>query len=417
MSRRTILFLVFLGLLTAAIVAYDVLQSPETPAEPDEAGAEAGASGPPVSRALSRAALIYPGEFANDLAARQRLSLAMAEPVGDSIREQAVILSPRTALIPAGSPAPLWTVRVDDRDIGAVLAGIDALHGLALLHLDGDAPAAVTMQEEPPAVPEPLVAMRPQPDGPAMQYLPASSLPFGARVARANIEPGDTIVDLDGRMVGFVGRTAYGPAGLDAAMVREIAAALNRTGRHPHPSLGADIQTITAALRDRFPTGGLVVVYADAAAAEAGLREGQTFEAALVGTRRFVTAEAMTAALRVGDEVRFLRERGAPVTVRAVDVQTPPHEPANPRGVWPEDETGVPIVVTPGSGAARAGLRTGDRIEAVDLRPARLAAVHQLLRSGAAALLTIERDGHHRFVWLPAQPTTPQPSATSTAER
>jgi len=418
-SRRTILFLLALGVLTAAIVAYDILRPAEAPAESLTAGAEAAPQAPPVARALSRAALIYPGEFASDLAARLRLSLAIAEPAANSAAEPAVMLTPRTALVAAGSPAARWVVRVDDREIAAELAGIDALHGVALLRLASDAPAAVAFQDSPPAVPEPIVAMRPRAGVPAMQYLPASSLPFAARVARASIEPGDTLVDLDGHMVGFVGRTAYGTTGLEAALVREVAAALHGRGRHPHPSLGADIQTITPALRPRFPEGSLVAVYVlpRSDAERSGLRAGQPFAAAFIGTQRFVTAEALTRALRAGDEVRFDREEGPSLTVRAVDVQTPPHEPANPRGAWPENETGVPIIVVPGSDAARAGLRTGDRVEAVDLRPARLTAVNQLLRGGGAALLTVERENRHRFVWLAAPQARSSSSATPATRR
>jgi len=411
-SRRTILFLTVIVLLTGAIVAYDVWQAPHEAAGASAAADPAAApAAPPVPRALSRAALIYPGEFAADLAARLRLATATAEPT-DGSPEQAVLLTSRTALVPAGSPATRWTIRVDERQLAAELAGVDTLHGVALLRLAEDAPAFVALQTMPPPAPEPIVAMRPQPGAPAMQYLPASNLPFASRVSRASIEPGDTIVDLDGRMVGFIGRTAYGPVGLDAALAREVAAALGGTGRHPHPSLGADLQTITASLRERFPAGALAIVHvpprSDAAAA--GLRAGQTYASASIGPRRFTTAEQLMAAVRPGDVVRFEREPGGGgVEVRAVDVQMPPHEPANLRGVWPENETGVPVVVVPGGPAARAGLTTGDRIDAVDLRPAQLPTVNRLLRGGGAALLTVERHDRRRFVWLPPPPDSSAP--------
>jgi S1-C subfamily serine protease len=62
---------------------------------------------------------------------------------------------------------------------------------------------------------------------------------------------------------------------------------------------------------------------------------------------------------------------------------------------------GVAVDVAPASAAARAGLRTGDRIEEIDGRTATVAAVRAALRGDRQVLLTVQRTGRRFFVVHP----------------
>lgn len=132
----------------------------------------------------------------------------------------------------------------------------------------------------------------------------------------------------------------------------------------------------------------------------AGLAPGD--EVLTIDAQRFATRQNANALLLTqmeqGHFVRFRRNgRERRVKLEAFDLKNSPIP-----GIVVAPNTGIPILrVTPGSSAARAGLRSGDRILTIDGRPATAETVADLLGDFIAAAeidVTVQRPGRHVYV-------------------
>ena len=251
----------------------------------------------------------------------------------------------------------------------------------------------------------------------------------------AAINPGNSggpLLDLDGRVVGM-NAAIYSRSGgymgigfaIPANLVKAIQTQLLASGHVTRGFLGVGIQALTPALAEAFEVGdaqGLLVteVTPDGPAARAGVR---TDDVLLTLDGRPVDGPGAlrnaVALLTPGDEVELvLLREGQRRTMKVVlgtredDVEAPADTPDDLSGLGfraiPLDEglamrldvkagEGMLIAeVTPGSPAARAGLRPGQLLLSVDRKPVNdEAALRAALQDaeGTDALLLRIRDG------------------------
>jgi membrane-associated protease RseP (regulator of RpoE activity) len=134
-----------------------------------------------------------------------------------------------------------------------------------------------------------------------------------------------------------------------------------------------------------------------------------TFADVRTGGGAIADLQELERGLAVGDTVTLAAESGGrDMSVTVGDRQTPGTPVIDPAGVLVTTASGVPVGVAPLSAAARAGLRPGDRIEAIDFRAVTSEAVLQrLLQRSRQRLLTIRRGDRRLLLVLPP----PGPSA------
>ena len=187
-------------------------------------------------------------------------------------------------------------------------------------------------------------------------------------------------------------------------------------GRHPHPWLGVELQTVDEPLRAYFADGALVAVHVepDSPAERAGLKSGMAFVEVRAGDRTAHTSEGVDNILEVGQTLELQpvtapRQKAPPkpISLTVVDRQQPlpvrSHDVDSLGLMAAESQPGVAIVVAPGGEAASRGLVTGDVVEAVDLRPVTSARAFQralVARAAHGAHLVTVRRGRDRFFTL-----------------
>jgi S1-C subfamily serine protease len=333
-------------------------------------------------------------------------------------------------VIAAGQAHASWRVTTaTGQTFAARLSGVDPVRGLALLRPhesaavgEGatntqvqDRSAAAAMAFGPPALASgsPVLALLATPTAVVTQLLPApgTEASLGARLRSGGLSPGTAVVDLDGRLVAFLGAGVRdGLPFTSEDLQNEILVALRAGVSLAVPWLGADLQDLTGSLAERFPGGTMVVVSVEpqSPAADAGLLANDVVAAARVGEVDVSTTDDLNARVSVGANVHFDVVRTARrVRDRTASFDVTVGQRRYPQGVdgisgLNVAETGVLIDVAPASPAARTGLRTGDRVEQVEGRSATPAMVDAIVRSPRAQLLTVRRDGERFFVVLPA---------------
>lgn len=340
----------------------------------------------------------------------------------------------------AGGADAAFAVRLSDgRKIEARLIGVDRRTGLALLDVDGvDLTAVDAGDAEALSAGDPVVVVsNPFGDFPVGRVEHVSwpgddgvtpedwrdFVVFGTP-AEGSLR-GSAIATLEGRFAGLVvatedGGTAAGLA-VPATAALEIADHLSRFGEVPAGRLGVMVQDLTAEAARKLDLGtaeGAVVsaVAPGSAAEKAGIEPGDVIVS--VNAEPVTGADALRGTIggfRAGDAVavEFLRDgerrdvelvlgggESAALTTEAPErVQTA----LVPGAVFAAGEDGVAVAaVAPNSPSARAGLRIGDRLIAIDRRPvADLAGLRALAEDGApAASLTIRRDERELFLLL-----------------
>ncbi|GBD41304.1 Periplasmic serine endoprotease DegP [bacterium HR39] len=273
-----------------------------------------------------------------------------------------------------------------------------------------------------------------------------------AAINRGN--SGGPSFDLEGRVFG-VNTAIFSPSGtnigigfaIPSNIARRVVEDLIEHGRVIRAWLGVKIQTVTPAIAESLgldrPRGALVSSVVPGGPAEAaGIRPGDVvLELAGHAVERMRDLPRIVADTPVGSEVEVvLWRRGEEVKVRVVLAELPSEAElarleaqraeggpatraelpelglvvggidaaARERFRLPEDARGVVVLeVAEGGPAARAGVRTGDRILEVDQEevgspPELVARIGSARQEGRrAVLLLIEREGEPQFVSVP----------------
>ncbi len=421
-STKTRIFLSTLAAAVTLIVAYDVwypsqiatkTQARVVPEAPQTA-----------RRILDKTPLLYEGEYLENLLDRLRPALVSARPDPDDYGLATtgfVVDNDGSVLVSLVSAAQKWHVRTASGDVAeGELAGVDAIHGLALLRTKLPGPH-VTMPiatDVPLASVEPLIGMQASATGGEVRLLAkaVSASSYDEMLDDASLRPGEMALDTDGRVRAFGAETEDGPAPLHAYELADIVKALATSGRHQHPFLGVQLQTVDGPLRAYFADGALVTVYVepDSPADRAGFKPGMAFVEVRAGDRTAHTREGVDNILEVGQTIEFepvpaprQKTPPEPVSVTVEDRQEPlpvgTHDLGSFGLMASEAQPGVEIVVAPGGEAAAHGLVTGDVVEAVDLRPVTSVRTLQralLARPAHDAHLVTVRRGRDRFFTL-----------------
>jgi S1-C subfamily serine protease len=422
MHRKSRNFLLLLAAAVAAVVLYDVVQPEEPPVtQPPPAAPPAAPAPRPLRRVLDKTPLLYPGEYLQNLLGRVGPALVTAGPASDASRRaaRAVRVGETLVLVPLPADLPHWQLSNGDEVQRAALVGIDMIHGVALLRSEAAASVFVDPGElGAVASGEPLVALGASPNGAYSRFLtsPGTLEQLRDALAKERLEPGEIVVDLDGRLVAFAAWTTDGVEPLLGQQVSEIVRAIARDGVHPHPWTGLTLQEVGSSLRPHFPQGELVVVHVEpgSPAAEAGVRVGSTFAEVVSGDLRASTAAEVQAILRIGADLTLVPDRPLQpeIKVGVIDLQTPPpfHTSAAGSGLLPggAPPPGVPVVVRPGSAAALLGVQTGDLVVAVNLREVRTTAqLDRALALKTPNVLTVRRGKDHFMVAMPGDGDAP----------
>ena len=415
MSRQTRTVLLGLAGVALVVMLYDASApwrsgQPVTPAKTPSVESPRSE----IQRGLDKTPLVYPAQFIDALVTRLRDALVVAVPEGDDRPRAGVVVAGGEVVIAAGQAHASWRVTTaTGQTFTAQLSGVDPVRGIALLR--PNASAADTMDFGPPALASgsPVLALLATPTAVVTQLLPApgTEASLGARLRSGGLSPGTAVVDLDGRLVAFLGAGVRGGLPFTSEdLQNEILVALRAGVSLAVPWLGADLQNLTGPLAERFPGGTMVVVSVEpqSPAAQAGLLANDVIAAARVGEIDVSTTDELHARVSVGAKVhadvvrtaRRLRDRTASIVVTVGQRRYPPGVDGT-SGLNVAD-TGVLLDVAPASPAARAGLRTGDRVEQVEGRSATPVMVDAVVRSPRAQLLTVRRDGERLFVILPA---------------
>lgn len=418
MSRQTRMALVGLIAVALALMAYDATA-------PWRAGTPASGPSTPVleaprpelQRGLDKTPLVYPAQFVDALVTRLRAGLVTARPDAPAEPTAGIVVSPTEVVVAAGQPFDKWTLTTgNDVTFPARLVAVDPVRGLSLLRPVEPLPDfAVTVPFGPPALVSgsPVLALLATPAAIVTQLLPApgTEASLGARLRSGQLPAGTAVVDLDGRLVAFLGAGIRGGLPFTSEdLQNEVLVALRGGVSVAVPWIGMDLQNLDGALADRFPEGDMVVVYVEpgSPADEAGLRVNDVLTRARVGNVAVTTAEEVDERIQTGVvfEAEVVRRAGRAVRTSAVKLTV--GRRSYPAGV--DGSTGVNIVdggvvveVAPASPAAGAGLRTGDRVELVDGLAATRTRVEAALRREDSHLLRVLRDGHRRYVLLPGR--------------
>lgn len=421
MSRQTRVMLLGLGVVALLVMLFDASApwrrgtsvSPAVTPSPEPSRAD-------VQRGLDKTPLVYPAQFVDALVTRLRDALVIAVPSSGGEPVAGVTVASNDIVVATGLAHDRWTVSTAaGRKFDARLTSVDTVRGLALLHTDEAPPAeAVAMNFGPPALASgsPVLALLASPTAVITQLLaaPGTEASLGARLRTGDLAAGTAVIDLDGRLVAFLGAGVRGGLPFTSEdLQNELLPALRTGASLAVPWLGADLQDVSPALASRFEGGSMVVTHveAESPAAQAGLRAGDVVTSARVGDVAVTTERAFDERVSAGSRVHFeitrqLRQRRSRTETVEVVVGRRRH-PIGVDGVAGVSvaETGVPLDVAPASAAARAGLRTGDRVEAIEGQPATASLVEAAFRAPQPRLLTVRRDGRRRYVLTPAHET------------
>lgn len=416
MSRQTRMVLLGLAGVALVVMLYDA-SAPWRSGQPVTPATTPALESPrsEIQRGLDKTPLVYPAQFIDALVTRLRDALVVAVPEGDDRPRAGVVVAGGEVVIAAGQAHASWRVTTaTGRSFTARLSGVDPVRGIALLKRN-ESGAAAAMNFGPPALASgsPVLALLTTPTAVVTQLLPApgTEASLGARLRSGGLSPGTAVVDLDGRLVAFLGAGVRdGLPFTSEDLQNDILVALRAGVSLGVPWLGADLQDLSGPLAERFPGGTMIVVSVEpqSPAADAGLLAHDVISAARVGEVDVSTTNELNARVSVGanvhvDVVRTARR----VRDRTVSIDLTIGQRRYPAGVdgisgLNVAETGVLLDVAPASPAALAGLRTGDRVEQVEGRSATPAIVAAVVRSPRAQLLTVRRDGERLFVILPA---------------
>jgi S1-C subfamily serine protease len=370
-----------------------------------------------IQRGLDKTPLVYPAQFVDALVTRLRDTLVVAVPASGGDPRAGVVIGRAEIVVAAGQAYEQWRVTTaTGRELEASLVSVDPVRGVSLLRPDQPLPTdgpALTFGPPALASGSPVLALLATPSAVVTQLLPApgTDASLGARLRSGGLAAGTAVVDLDGRLVAFLGTGVRGGLPFTSEdLQNQVLLALRAGAPLPVPWLGADLQDVGPALAHRFPGGLMVVVHLEAGspAAEAGLLPNDIVSAAAVGDVPVASAAELEGRVEAGRTVTFTVMRGGrrPST-RAATIDVTVGRRRYPVGVDGVSgvqvaETGVPLDVAPASPAARAGLRTGDRVEVIEGRAATADIMARALAEPRGQLLTVRRDGQRRFVVLPS---------------
>jgi serine protease DegQ len=412
MSRQTRWFLAGVVVVALAVMAYDA-SAPLRLGTPATAPVTPSVESPrsETQRGLDKTPLIYPAQFVDTLVERLRGALVVAVPIPSGASASGLIVAPGDIVIGGAGDAQTWRVTTaTGRILTATRVGVDPVRGVMLLR--SETPSLATVPFGPPALASgsPVVALSATPTALVTQLLPApgTEASLYARLRSERLAPGTAVVDLDGRLMAMLGAGVHGGVPLTSEDLQTLVLPALRTGTYVGlPWIGADLQDLTPPLRSRFGEGVMVVAHVEprSPADEAGLLAGDVVRTARVGDVEVSTAADFEARIHADAPVSLEVARGARRTVMrtvAIDVGRRAHPPGveGASGIAVAD-TGVVVDVGPASAAARAGLRTGDRIEAVDGRLATPGVVSTVLRGSREVLLLVRREGRHFLVLYP----------------
>lgn len=412
MSRRTRWFLAGVVVVALAVMAYDA-SAPLRLGTPATAPVTPSVESPrsETQRGLDKTPLIYPAQFVDTLVERLRGTVVVAVPVPSGSPASGFIVPPGDIVIGGASHEQTWRVTTaTGRTFTATRVGADPVRGVLLLR--SETSALPTVPFGPPALASgsPVVALIATPAALVTQLLPApgTEASLYARLRSERLAPGTAVVDLDGRLMAMLGAGVHGGVPLTSEDLQNVVLPGLRTGTYIGlPWTGADLQDLTPALASRFGEGVMVVAHVEpgSPADEAGLLAGDVVRTARVGDVEVATAAEVEARIAEDAPLSLDVARGprrAVIRTVAIDVGRRAYPPGveGASGVAVAD-TGVVVDVAPASAAARAGLRTGDRIEAVDGRLATSAVVSTVLRGSREVLLLVRRDGRRFLVIYP----------------
>lgn len=417
LSPRSRLFLVLLFVAVGATVAWDAVhRGAPIQSQPIQDVAKAI----PVERGVDKTPLLYEGEYLNALRTRIEPSLVEARaatasgPAG-ALPAPGIIVSADGDIVTAISGSfPDWNVTTAGGvHTTAKLRGVDPIHGLALLRAHfPEPPTPLSLSDIGDDRDQPVVAAIAGPGGGEVRQLglvgPRETLL--RRLTAVSLRAGELVLDLDGHLRAFTGRTVAGATPLDIHTVIEIVQALSKNGRHPHPWIGAMFQRVDEPLAARFPKAAFVTVYVepDSPAKAAGLEPGASFTQATLGDQVATTPEEIERLLVPGETIRFQQPDGRARDIVVADRQSAVVGVGGFGVAASPEATGVPLSIGPASIAGTHGLRTGDVVEAIDLRP--VESPRQLvlaLNRRRPTLLTIRR-GTWRFLTMMTPPAAPE---------
>ena len=415
-TPSTRLGLLALACVVIAIMAFDIRArtgaAPTTSSPADARTPAPLAPIPEVKRGLDKTPLVYPAQFVDQLVQGRRAAFLLAVPADGGEATAGVLIGPREAIIASALDVSSWVVTPAwQPSVRAERRAVDPVHGLTLLTLAADVPATLVFGPASLASGSPVVAVRPTETALVTQLIPApgTEASLAVRLAASQLPAGTAVIDLDGRLVAFFGAGVEGGVPivgneLDATILPAL-----RKGHAPErPWLGADLQALDARLAAHVGPGVAVVTWVEpgSPADRGGLRTRDVITDWRTDGTPMASVDALQAALRPGVSIAMDVRRGAAVRSSTITVG----ERRYPPGVSvltgaAIDDARVPTVrVAPASPLARAGLRSGDAVEAVDGHAVDAAGLERTLGRGREVMLTIRRNGHRRFVVLPALP-------------
>jgi serine protease Do len=422
MSRQTRIVLLGLAGVALVVMLYDAsapwrVGTPVTPATTPALESPRSE----IQRGLDKTPLVYPAQFVDALVTRLRDTLVVAVPASGGDPRAGVVIARGEVVVATGQAYDRWRLETaTGRTFEAQLISVDPVRGISLLRPDDPLPEeAPVMSFGPPALASgsPVLALLATPTAVVTQLLPApgTDASLGARLRSGGLAAGTAVVDLDGRLVAFLGTGVRGGLPFTSEdLQNQVLAALRAGAPLAVPWLGADLQDVNAALAGRFTDGLMVVVHVEpgSPAAEAGLRPNDVVTAASVGDVAVGRVTELEERIETGRQVTLAVTRAAPrarARTAVVEIVTGRRRyPMGVNGVTGAEvaEAGVPLDVAPASPLAHAGLRTGDRVEAVEGRAATPAIVERALTAPRGQLLTVRRNGQRRFVVLPTPEAT-----------
>jgi hypothetical protein len=405
-TRRTRLFLAALGTIILAVVTLDVLMPPGSPSP--IAPAAVSPSAPEVRRGLNKTPLLYAAEFSAEIANEVSASFVAVEAGGPGglHMSRGVAVSPHHVLAAPVVAADTWrVVHLEGHAHEVTGVAIDAVHGVALLTVGGAPLTPLPLAGAAAPLEEPVVLLEVGDDVrvpfPVVADPPLAYDRLEERMG--TFTRGAVAVSLESSLLAFVASSPRSPRPIAAPRLAEIVTALRTSGRHAHPWTGVEVQQIDASLRARFPEGALVVVHvASGSPAPSQLVPGTVLSEVRARGAKATTETAVRRAIADSKVVSYVRPDGRAFDVPVIDRQLPfEFEPQGTGALVSHDPSH--LIVAPMSRAAARGLRTGDIVRAVDLRPVRTPAqVDAALRGTRDRLLTVQRGEGWRFIFWSA---------------